>query len=100
MTKSSVVKDGRLTVPLFHGTSSFFYDSIRSGGLGGRNVVEDMGIRKAARLLLEFSADYHRQDDWLADVDLCKRIAADPANDRLSDRPIGFSFRYGISTNS
>jgi hypothetical protein len=97
MTKPSAVKNGRLTIPLFHGTSSLHYDSIRLTGLGGRDVVEDMGIRKAARLLLELSADYVREDDWLYDIDSCQRIAADPANDRLADLKSGFFFscRYG-----
>ena len=94
MTKRSIVEDGRLTVPLFHGTSSLFYDSILSTGLGGRNVVEDLGIRKAARLLLDLCAEYRQEPDWLLDIDACDRIAADPAKDRLSDG-FAFSFRYG-----
>ncbi len=95
MTESSIVKDGRLTVPLFHGTSSLFYDSILSTGLGGRDIVQDMGIRRAAQLLLDLSHTHRDDEDWLSDIDACKRIAADPSKDQLSERPIGFNFRYG-----
>jgi hypothetical protein len=51
MTMRALVKDSRLTVSLFHGTSSLFYDSILSSGLGGRNVIEDMGMHFGRRLL-------------------------------------------------
>jgi hypothetical protein len=89
------VKDGRLTVPLFHGTSSLFYDSIFSTGLGGRDVVEDMGIRRAAQLLLDLSDEHRHNEEWLRDINACKRIAADPSKDQLSERHFLFSFRYG-----
>ena len=46
MARNSVVERGRLTIPLFHGPSSRYYDSICSAGLGGRNVVEEMYLAK------------------------------------------------------
>lgn len=90
----SIVREGRLTVSLFHGTSTLFYDSILSNGLGGRNIVEDMGIRDAARKLLELSAPYREQEEWMLDINGCDNIAADPANDRVSNNKL-FNFRYG-----
>jgi hypothetical protein len=97
MSNLSIVKEGRLTVPLFHGTSSLHLDSIRSAGLGGRNIVEDMGIRRAAQLIASLAADYRADEDWLLDVDACEKIGQDPAHDRLKDTESGFSFsfRYG-----
>jgi hypothetical protein len=90
-----LVEDGRLTVPLFHGTSSLFCESIRTSGLGGRNVVEDMGIRKAAASLLELTRPYEERPEWLSPRDACARIAADPSTQLLPDRDSMFSFRYG-----
>ena len=97
MAKPSAVKDGHLTLPLFHGTSSLHYDSIRLTGLGGRDVVEEMGIGNAARVLLEMSANFAQEQDWLFDIDSCRRIASDPATDRLGETKSGFffSYRYG-----
>lgn len=37
-----IVQDGLLTVPLFHGTSSLFLNSIRKSGLGGKNPIKDL----------------------------------------------------------
>ncbi len=89
-----IVNDGRLTVPLFHGTSSLFWDSIIRNGLGGRNIVEEMDP-KAAQLLLQLSSGYHHEENWLLAIDGCERIAADPMNDRLDISGFFFSFRYG-----
>lgn len=36
----SIVVEEKLTIPLYHGTSSLFIDSIRHCGLGGRNPIE------------------------------------------------------------
>lgn len=97
MNNRSIVNEGRLAVPLFHGTSSLHVASIRSAGLGGRDIVEEMGIRRAAQLLLSLAADFRADEDWLLDVDGCEKIGQDPAHDRLKDTESGFffSFRYG-----
>jgi hypothetical protein len=34
----------KLKFPLYHGTSTLFLDSIKKNGLGGRNIVEELGI--------------------------------------------------------
>ena len=57
-------------------------------------MVEEMGIRKMAGMLLELSAEHHDEEHWLDAVHGCRRVAADPAGDRLSSTG-GFSFRYG-----
>jgi hypothetical protein len=94
MAKRPIVQNGRLTVPLFHGTSSLYHESIQSFGLGGRDAVTDMGIRDAARFLLAYCDPYRQQEDWLLPVSGCENVAADPANDRLSNGWC-FNFRYG-----
>lgn len=94
MAKPLIVQNGRLTIPLFHGTSSLYYESIQSFGLGGRDVVTDMRIRDAARFFLAHCDPYRHQEDWLLAVRGCENVAADPANDRLTDS-WGFNFRYG-----
>ena len=33
--------DGYLTIPLYHGTSRIFWDSIKTQGVGGRNVIKE-----------------------------------------------------------
>lgn len=94
MKKRTIVQHGRLTVPLFHGTSSLHYDSILQFGLGGRDPVTDMGIRDAARLLLTYCDPYRQEDGWLLPINGCENIAADPATDRLANHGL-FNFRYG-----
>lgn len=39
-----IICDGKFTIPLFHGTSSLFVDSILKHGLGARNPVEEMRV--------------------------------------------------------
>jgi hypothetical protein len=39
-----LVKDGVLTIPLFHGTSSLFADSILQNGLGARNPIQELRV--------------------------------------------------------
>lgn len=84
----TLVKNGRLTVPLFHGTSSLHYESILSHGLGGRNIVEDNGVRAAARELVNFCAPWREHEEWVMDFDACECIAAEPDNPRRGN------FRY------
>ena len=92
--ETELVRNGRLTVPLFHGTSTLFYDSILASGLGGRNIVEDLGIRDAARLLVTLCEEYQPWPDWRFDADACIRIAEDPTKQELIHNS-GFNFRYG-----
>ena len=52
------VEDGRLTCPLFHGTSSIFLGSIRAHGLGGRNPVAESGVINFLKALIPLSRKY------------------------------------------
>jgi hypothetical protein len=91
---SRLILNGRLTVPLYHGTSTLFYDSIIQSGLGGRNVVEDLGIQAAARLLLERCEALQLRQKCLSEFEACVKIAEGPSTQNLSSFRL-FSFRYG-----
>jgi hypothetical protein len=41
-----LLENGKLTIPLHHGTSSLFLDSIREHGLGGVNPIEQLKVRE------------------------------------------------------
>lgn len=91
----SLVVDGRLTVPLFHGTSTLFYESIVEVGLGGRNIVEDLGLRAVVRSLLELCETELQPDPtWPLDKAAAIKIAANPTVQNLN-LDSGFNFRYG-----
>lgn len=36
--------DGIVVLPLYHGTSSVWYESIMQYGLGGRNIIAEFGV--------------------------------------------------------
>lgn len=90
-----LVVDGKLTVPLFHGTSTLFRDSILETGLGGRNMVEELGLRTTASRLLELHSEAPQPDPMqFLDDDVLRKIATDPS----TQNPVGHSglnFRYG-----
>jgi hypothetical protein len=60
-----IVDDGKLTVPLYHGTSSIFYESIVKHGLGGRNVIQEFKVIELLSILVEL-CDAHLEpvDEW------------------------------------
>jgi hypothetical protein len=91
---TELIRDGKLTIPLFHGTSTLFYDSIVEFGLGGRDVLSDFGIRAAARLLVELWPIVESDPLWESEMRYCRKIAKDPSEDVLL-HDSGFNFRYG-----
>jgi hypothetical protein len=94
-TRRSVVADGRLTVPLFHGTSTLFYESIVAAGLGGRNIVEDLNLRTVVRSLLDLcETELPHDASWASEKAAALKIGASPSLDSLN-RNWGFNFRYG-----
>ena len=80
--------DGRLTVPLFHGTSTLFYESIRKTGLGGRNLLEEIGLGAAIRELLKHEELLDQIPSWDMEKRFMPRIAG------LEENPRGSIFRY------
>ena len=56
-----IVENGVLAIPLYHGTSSLFLDSICKHGLGAKNPIEDWKILELARDILPL-CEAHLQD--------------------------------------
>lgn len=89
-----LIRNGRLTVPLFHGTSSHFYNSIATYGLGGRDILSDLGVRNVAKLLIELCPGDGKIPAWESEIHFLKRIAAPPV-EQISHPHATMSFRYG-----
>jgi hypothetical protein len=93
----ALVADGRLTVPLFHGTSTLFYESIVETGLGGRDIVKDLDLRAIVRSLLKIcETELDPDPNWLLDKSAVLKIAEEPSGQPFLDGDLGyFNFRYG-----
>ena len=88
MTTARLVVDGRLTVPLFHGTSTLFCESIRETGLGGCSLLEEMGLGIAIRELLKHEDELQTIPNWDFEKRFMLRIAG------VQENPKGSIFRY------
>lgn len=65
MNRFDLVNEGKFTIPLYHGTSTIFLDSIKKNGLGGINPIKEFKIIEALRLLLNFADKYFfASPDW------------------------------------
>lgn len=89
MSPSKIVIHGKLTVPLFHGTSTLFTESIRETGLGGRRLLDDIGLGKTARALLSYEQQLENVTNWAFEKPLLLRVADSSQN------PVGSFLRYG-----
>jgi hypothetical protein len=88
MLLSKIVIDGKLRVPLFHGTSTLFTESIRETGLGGRRQLDDIGLGKAALELLRYEAQLEKVPNWDFEKPLLLRVAD------TSQNQVGSFLRY------
>ena len=65
----TAVMEGILEIPLYHGTSKYFWPQIEQYGLGGRNVLEEVKARDALEFLFS-SVDHDKAAEvcpnWLA----------------------------------
>jgi len=91
MLPSKIVIDGKLTVPLFHGTSTLFTHSIRETGLGGRRLLDDIGLGKTALELLRYEKQLEKVTNWDFEKPLLMRVADSSQN------PVGSFLRYGAT---
>ncbi len=57
----NIIENGLLSIPLYHGTSSLFLDSIIDHGLAGRNPIADWKILEIAKEVLNLS-EIHLSD--------------------------------------
>ncbi len=64
MTK--IVSNGLFAVPIYHGTTTLFLDSIKEYGLGGRNLVGEWQLVSVFRALFELAEQRLAGDNsWL-----------------------------------
>lgn len=84
-------ESGQLVVPLYHGTSSHYVDSIKNFGLGGvrDDVLFDKRILSA---LADRLSDRSNQTEWW---ELNSIIVEPMLDQRVTDG--GFNFRYGAT---
>ncbi len=92
--RNLISPEGCLQIPLYHGTTSFFLDSIRQHGLGAIDIHQAYGTRALARRLLQTSGSFREHEAWLLTRYGCERLAGEPSPE-YSERTSGFSYRYG-----
>lgn len=86
-----LVSDGKLSIPLFHGTSSLFLDSIMRHGLGGENPVVELGIIEKLSRAIQL-ADKHLCDmpEWKSYDWVFRKIVNQESSNRAN-------FRHGAT---
>ena len=68
----SIVKDRRFTIPLYHGTTELFIESIKNNGLGGINPLIDLEAIQTMRDLFKLGEKQNWKDEsWL---EVCQKI--------------------------
>jgi hypothetical protein len=62
-----IIKNGVFNIPLFHGTSSLFLESIQMHGLGGVNPIEVYSVLPFVQEVYEICNDvYSGDEEWEA----------------------------------
>jgi hypothetical protein len=88
-----VTPEGKLRIPLYHGTSSIFILSILEEGLGAVNIHQAYSIPERAAKLLKASEAFKGKEPWPLTRYFCAKLAnTPPPNDSHTS---GFSYRYG-----
>ena len=84
-----IVKNGTLQIPLYHGTTSLFIDSIKQNSLGGVDPLIDLRAKELMQELFEI-ADKQGWDDefWLDPRQKLKPLIDQEKN-------VVFNFRHG-----
>ena len=86
----ALIVDGKLTIPLYHGTSDLFLGSIKEFGLGGRNLIQELCVIELLRQLVAIcQTSLPNQEEWLVRMDDAERIT------RQVVTAGGFNFRHG-----
>jgi hypothetical protein len=82
--------DGKITIPLYHGTNLLFYDSIKQHGLGGRNPIQELRVIELLQELIAICEDsLAAEEDWIPRMQCAKLIASQDVTGG------GFNFRHG-----
>lgn len=84
------VKNGRMTIPLYHGTSSMFLPSIEKHGLGGKNPLAELhALDWFRRLLTLCDSALGNDEEWRSE----RFVAVSFAEQEVTAG--GFNFRHG-----
>lgn len=90
MTK--IVSNGLFTVPIYHGTTTLFLDSIKEYGLGGRDLVGEWELVSVFRALFELAEQRLAGDDlWLRYREKASYIAYQ----KNSEDNFNYNFQHG-----
>ena len=82
--------DGKIRIPLYHGTNLLFYDSIKQHGLGGRDLIKELRVIELLRELIAICEDsLTAEEDWILRMQCAKFIASQDVTEG------GFNFRHG-----
>lgn len=72
----SIIENGRFVIPLYHGTSSLFLDSISQYGLGAVNVVEKHNVVPFLREAYDLADEVLEGDEyWESEGSLIHQMA-------------------------
>jgi hypothetical protein len=86
----ALIVDGKLTIPLYHGTSDLFYESIRQFGLGGRNLIAEFQVIDLLRDLFTICrTSLPNEEQWLVKMQVAEWIAQQCVSRG------GLNFRHG-----
>jgi hypothetical protein len=66
---NSIIKDGRLQLPLYHGTSDLFLDSIKEHGLGSKNPISELGVIKTLERVVQLAEKQLKTNDNYAELE-------------------------------
>jgi hypothetical protein len=88
----AIVVDGKLTIPLYHGTNELFYESIKEHGFGGRDIIKELHVVEVLRELLTICKEClpaYVEDRWIGWMTSADFIA------RQNVTASGANFRHG-----
>jgi hypothetical protein len=88
----AVIKNGVFTVPLYHGTTGLFIESIKRHGLGAHDPLDDFRSRELMRDLFDIAERQPFEDDrWLNFIEMIRPTVY---QEKIKN---GFNFTHGGS---
>ena len=85
----TIIKDGKLSIPLYHGTTSAFVNSIKEHGLGSVDPLDKIDAKLLMKELFELAEKQGWTDDnWLEYRKLLKPLVT-------QDRNQAYNFQHG-----
>jgi hypothetical protein len=85
-----LLSNGKITIPLYHGTNLLFKDSIEQHGLGGRDLIKELRIVELLRdLIVICENSLPPESEWIVPMSVAKIVASQEIT------PGNFNFRHG-----